>query len=361
LGNYQVLDSMGVRSLGPTVRARHVIESRAQRQGGDVVIKLLQPVLSADRDLRRRFSRVPNQAIKLDHPSLVKVHDALSDGPWLGLVTAFVEGEDLSGHICPGGLELAEALKLLEPIAAALDYLHSSGLVHGCLKPENIRLRRDGTPVILDVGFTRDIGAGLSGTMISLGGSTWMAPEQADGDWGPAADRYALGMIAYALLAGRLPWRSSTGEGSVLAAKLDGRLLPLSETKSDLPDRVCVAVMTMLASRYVDRPSRCRPFIESLSEGAAHADPQIDVPDNIRRVIEMTARRMIEVYDGDTVPPPVQRFGELIAERRYSAVKREVIPLRDATVALYSEAGSRPPARVAHAFRTIDTILRNLD
>ena len=98
-----------------------------------------------------------------------------------------------------------------------------------------------------------------------MGTVSYMAPEQIDAKKvGPAADRYALGVIVYEMLAGRRPWDKGTSEGRIYTLKLQGVLNPLHHMKSDIPVRVSKAVMKMLSTRVEDRYNSCLEFLSDL-------------------------------------------------------------------------------------------------
>jgi len=183
LGSYRVLGVLGAGGMGTVLRARHDKESWAQRQGGDVAIKVVHTALAADEEFQERFFSEAAMGRRLQHPGLARVYDVISEGPWLGTILELIEGEDLGASIKPGGLSVSEALSLLRPLAEALDHLHAEGVVHRDLKPGNVKVRSDGRPVLLDLGIAKDLEAkdgGHTRTMTAMGTSAWMAPEQAD-------------------------------------------------------------------------------------------------------------------------------------------------------------------------------------
>lgn len=256
--------------MGTVLRARHAEEGWAKRQGGDVAIKLIHPHIAEDPSFRERFFAEAGLGRKVQHPSVASVFDVVSEEPWLGTVMSLVGGVTLDHWIRPGGLPVHEALALLTPLAHALDHLHGLGIVHRDVKPANIKVRADGTPVILDLGIAKDLkaGEGLTGTATSMGTVGWMAPEQADAKHvGPAADRYALGLITYALLSGQMPWPDDASEARVLTRKLTGELQPLDAARAGLASGVVAAVSAMLAMDPSARPASCGAFISGLSTG----------------------------------------------------------------------------------------------
>jgi serine/threonine protein kinase len=270
IGSYRILGLVGSGGMGTVVRARHAEDGWAAQQGGDVAIKLIHPEIASSAEFRSRFMTEAGLGRRLQHPGLVPVYDVVSDGPWLGTVMGLVLGAPLSQRIVPGGLSVGEVAALLEPLGAALDHLHSHGVVHRDVKPANIVVRADGSAVLLDLGIAKDTQAELGGhtrTMTALGTSAWMAPEQADAKHvDGAADRYAFGLLAYALLAGRMPWGSDATEARVLATKLMGQLEPLSVSKPGVSGSVSTAVMSMLSLSPSERPSSCASFMAKLTE-----------------------------------------------------------------------------------------------
>ena len=269
LGNYRILGVIGAGGMGTVVRARHIEEGWARQQGGDVALKLIHPHIASDEAFRERFFTEAALGKRVHHPGLATVYDVVSEGTWLGVVQEYVHGEELTARIRTGGLRVSQTLLLLDPIAEALDHLHASGIVHRDLKPANIRIREDGLPVLLDLGIAKDLsatGKGQTRTQASLGTSSWMAPEQADAQTvTTAADVYALGLIAYALLSGRLPWSAETTELRILTKKLMGELLPLSEAAPGVPSTVASAVMRALAVDPSERPASCVSLVDSLT------------------------------------------------------------------------------------------------
>jgi serine/threonine protein kinase len=270
IGSYRVLGFVGSGGMGTVVRARHVEDGWAAQQGGDVAIKLIHPHIASSGEFRSRFMAEAAMGRRMQHAGLVSVYDVVSEGPWLGTVMDFVEGETLSARVTQGGLSVAEVVRLLAPLGAALDHLHAHGIVHRDVKPGNVVVRPDGTLVLLDLGIAKDTQRGDAQTraLTAMGTSAWMAPEQADAKTvDGAADRYPLGLMAYALLAGRLPWGSDVTEARALANKLTGSLEPLSSVRRDLPAAVCDAVSRMLSLDPGARFPSCRAFVEALQSG----------------------------------------------------------------------------------------------
>lgn len=269
LGNYRVLECIGAGGMGTVVRARHTNESWAQHQGGDVAIKFIHPHIAQNIDFQERFMQEAALGTSLHHPSLIMVYDVVQEGPWLGTVMQMIEGETLTSLIKADGLSISKTIALLKPLAAGLDYLHANKVIHRDLKPDNIKVKPDGTLVILDLGIAKDMLAKDSHTkpMTALGTSAWMAPEQIDAKHiGPEADRYALGLIAYVLLSGQLPWGKDISEARMLVCKLSEPPTPLYRLQPSLSKEFSQVVMRMLSIKAEDRIKGCLAFVAALEE-----------------------------------------------------------------------------------------------
>ena len=226
-----------------------------------VALKLLRAATGQDARMLKRFEREAALLMKLRHPHIIQVYDAgqTADGrPYIAM--EYVTGGDLVDllHQRKGNkLAVSEALYLMRRVAGAMAYAHERGIVHRDLKPSNILLRADtGEPVIADLGIAALAGAKpLTGTMEALGTPQYMAPEQgahhgaADG----RADVYAIGVMLYELLTGRLPFEGDNG-WALLLQKQQEDAPPVLSRRRDLDPRLAAVVDTCLrrdpAARY---------------------------------------------------------------------------------------------------------------
>jgi hypothetical protein len=198
---------LGVGGMGAVYRARQEHLDRP------VALKLMAPALAADPAFTARFQREARVLARLDHPHIVRLHDAGGDDAGrLWLVMELVEGASLRQVLDTGRLSAAEALGLLPDLCAALAYAHGQGVVHRDLKPENILVDTAGRLRIADFGLAKLMAGepgsqALTGTGQVLGTAAYMAPEQVIGspEVDHRADLYALGVLAYELLTGHLP------------------------------------------------------------------------------------------------------------------------------------------------------------
>ncbi|HUG92814.1 MAG TPA: serine/threonine-protein kinase, partial [Planctomycetaceae bacterium] len=170
--------------------------------GKEVAIKLLQQNMDVE-------LRGVSQCLNLKHPNLVTIFDIRRDADddhWI--VMEFVSGEGLDKHIArnPGGMPVEDALGWLSGIAAGLTFLHDRGIVHRDLKPANV-YREEDVVKIGDVGLSKFISESRRNAQTqSVGTVYYMAPEVAHGRYGREVDIYALGVVLYEMLTGRVPF-----------------------------------------------------------------------------------------------------------------------------------------------------------
>ena len=249
-----------------------------------VVVKVLPPEY-ASRVSEARFRREMAVAAQLQqHPNILPVLGAGTRGELLWYTMPFIEGESLRARLArEGRLAVRDALRILADAADALAYAHAQGVVHRDIKPENILLGPGGRALVADFGIAKALGAGRSGggagdgltaTGSSLGTPGYMAPEQiaGGGEPDPRTDVYALGVVAYEMLAGRPPFTGPTPQ-AVAAAHLTARPAPLTGARPDAPPGVAAAIMRALAKDPADRFASAAELREALETAGAAVTP----------------------------------------------------------------------------------------
>ncbi len=307
IGKYEVLEELGRGGFAVVYKARDVELDRL------VALKVLRPALGDDPDFVARFKQEARAAARLQHPNIVIVHDAAQIDGQLIIAMQYVEGRTLRDELqLWGALPIDKALVILEQIAGALDYAHLRGVVHRDVKPANILLEEAGQGVhatLLDFGLAKAMEAStvLTSQGKLLGSPEYMAPEQADPnrahEVGPATDRYALGIVAYQLLIGRVPFPGNTS--ATLNAQLNLTPPDPHTLRSEVSPQVSAVLLKMLAKAPADRYASAREFVAALrmatvTPGAS----QVAVPRPAQGPIE-TARKP-EVI---TPVPPIPRKG----------------------------------------------------
>ncbi|MFF3982116.1 serine/threonine-protein kinase [Streptomyces sp. NPDC055808] len=268
-GRYELAALLGQGGMGQVWTA---YDRRLDRR---VAVKLLRPDRVAGggaggdaEELRRRFVRECRVTAQVDHPGLVTVHDAGSDGDDLYLVMQYVEGSDLADHLAehepyPWPWTVAVAAQL----CAVLSAVHAVPIVHRDLKPRNVMVRPDGTLTVLDLGVASVLDADttrLTHTGSPIGSPAYMAPEQAmGGAVGPYTDLYALGVLLHELLSGDVPFAGSTALG-VLHRHLYEPPVAVRGLRPEVPEPLEALVLRLLAKDPQDRPSCAQEVYEAL-------------------------------------------------------------------------------------------------
>jgi len=272
--NLQIVRPLGRGGMGAVYLARDEYLDR------EVAIKTLPADLGSDDALRDRFRREARIAAKLHHPNIVPLHTFGEGERVLYYVMGFVRGETLAQRLQRDGvLDSVDAQRILIEIAAALRHAHAQGVIHRDLKPENILLDDvTGTAVLADFGIARVFsGGGLTRAGAVLGTPLYMAPEQASGSTvDHRADIYALGVIGYRMLTGRLPVEGET-LNELLAQHVTRVPAPVTQLNPSVPQDLNDAVMRCLEKNPNARWQNVADFTAAIStqEPSIEGAPQM--------------------------------------------------------------------------------------
>jgi len=263
LGPYWISGRIGRGGMATVYRAHHAALDR------DVAIKVLPDFFAEEESYRERFQQEARSVARLKHPNILNIFDYGQERGVTYLVLELVEGGTLAdrlGH----PIDLEEVIKVMRPIASALDYAHGEGVLHRDIKPSNILLHRDGTPVLADFGLAKMAGAtrSLTASGTVLGTPEYMSPEQGAGDpIGPASDRYSLAVVAYEMLTGRVPFEADT-PAAVLLSHINKAVPPTRELVGELSGHVEDALRKALAKHPADRFDSASQFVSALTPAA---------------------------------------------------------------------------------------------
>ncbi len=249
-----------------------------------VAIKVLRSELAATLGAKR-FQQEIEIAAGLQHPHILGVHDSGEADGFLFYVMPYVEGESLRQRLDRGGrMSVPEVIRLLLEVADALAQAHARGVVHRDIKPENIMLSGRHA-LVMDFGVAKAVSDASERRVattvgVALGTPSYMAPEQvtADPKLDHRADIYALGVLGYELLSGRLPFFEGTPQ-QILAAHLTQNPEPVTLFRPDIPPALANVVMRALAKLPEDRWQNAGEVIAQLepilSTGSAVAMPTL--------------------------------------------------------------------------------------
>ena len=258
-----------VRQLGQGGMGSVWLAEDTQLDNKQFAIKMLPSILVSNKRAYRQLKDEALVAMKLVHPNIVQLRAFEENGGNPFLVMDYIDGETLDDYLAEKGkLSEDETIRLLKPIAAALDYAHGEGVVHRDVKPANVMIRKDGHPYILDFGIAREIQETMTRVTGKLSSGTllYMSPEQLHGAAPkPAQDIYSFAAMAYECLKGEPPFARGQIEYQIE-----------HDTPSPLPDGFSIAkqVMAGLAKKPEDRPGACSAVIGlSVAAGTSGSIP----------------------------------------------------------------------------------------
>ena len=277
-GQFHVRGEIGRGGMGVVYLALDVPLDRL------VALKVLPPTLAADPVTRERFVREARTAARLAHPNIVPVYRADAAGGTAFFAMAYVDGESLADRLRErGALPPADAVPVLRDAAYALAYAHARGVVHRDVKPENILLERaTRRTLVTDFGIARhadgssadaDPATRLTQDGHVLGTLHYMSPEQVSGaPLDGRSDLYALGVVAYQALSGRLPFEGLPAM-AVLVAHATRPAPPLRTVAPDVPAALAEVVDRCLAktpeARYASGEALADALVDALERAAA--------------------------------------------------------------------------------------------
>jgi serine/threonine-protein kinase len=272
---YQFTEKLGAGGMGEIYKA---LDTRLSRT---VAIKVLPSARSGDPDRRRRFLQEAQAASGLNHPSIITIHDVISEGDTEFMVMEYVHGKTLNDLIPKGGLRVPLVIKYALQMADALSTAHAAGIVHRDLKPANVMVTESGLVKILDFGLakltdpsvipdddsTRTIAnsAPLTVEGSILGTVSYMSPEQAQGKKvDTRSDIFSFGAVLYEMATGR---RAFEGESSLstLSSILRDDPKPMIEVAPDVPPSLEAVFVRCLRKNPDDRWQNMKEVQSALS------------------------------------------------------------------------------------------------
>jgi serine/threonine-protein kinase len=232
-----------------------------------VAIKKLRPQYARDPNFRARFEREAQAAASFTHPNIIDIYDVGEEHGTPYIVMEYVPGDDLAHIIAAEGpFDPDDVAALVEQVAAALDYAHQRGFVHRDIKPHNILVDDAGLAKVVDFGIAKGVGdSDLTEAGEGLGTVHYISPEQASGLMAtPSSDTYSLGVIAYEMLTGQLPFDADTPVGIAMQHISNVPTHP-SDVNPDVPRPVGDVVMRTLDKNPTTRFPSASAFAEALT------------------------------------------------------------------------------------------------
>ena len=312
-GAYQVERELGRGGMASVYEAVDV------HLGRRVALKVLPPEMAMRRSMAERFKREAKMAAALDHPNIVPVYRVGQSGGLLYIAMKFIKGRPLDSILqTQGPLQIPVVLTILRAAASALAYAHERGIVHRDVKSANIMIDTDGRAVVSDFGIARAVeDPTITATGTVVGTPYFMSPEQcAARRIGPQSDQYSLGVVAFQMLLGAVPFNADTLPG-IMHHHFYTPVPNLRLVRPEIPEALNEVVMRMLAKKSEDR----------YASTAALASAILDIPlgEAGRREAETVLR---DLAGGATAPrvsvdqlPPL-RSGVHLTPARSAVFKR---------------------------------------
>jgi hypothetical protein len=257
LGQYEIVERLGGGGMAVVYRAVQ------QPLGREVALKALSSELFQDEGFVKRFETEAKTLAKLDHPNILPIYDfEVMDGVAF-LTMPLIRGGTLRDILNRGPLDPLTAWRYLREIGDGLQHAHDAGIVHRDLKPTNVLIHADGRAMLADFGLARGAGQPTHLTTIGLAIGTpgYMAPEQVMGhDVDKRADIYAMGVLTFEMLTGRLPYIGAN-RMEVAYATVNSQIPSAVKLNAALPDELDQLLAKVLAKDPAQRPQTVRDLL----------------------------------------------------------------------------------------------------
>ncbi|HLY26417.1 MAG TPA: serine/threonine-protein kinase, partial [Aggregatilineales bacterium] len=288
VGQYEIIALLGKGGMAVVYRARQ------SSIGRDVAIKVIKPDLAETEEFEKRFQREAEAIASLSHPFILKVFDYGQQGDQVYLVTELLKGGSLADAIRKEPLSPESAGRTLDQIASALDYAHERGIIHRDLKPANVLLDEKGNAHLTDFGIAKILSENntLTQSGAAIGTPAYMSPEQWQGTALDArADVYALGVVLFEMLTGKLPFQADTAY-SMMHLHVNEPIPSIRQVRPDLPAAVETIINKALAKNREER------FASAGELAAAYHAALLDKSVPLART---DSTEKVALMDGETV------------------------------------------------------------
>jgi len=272
IGQYTILGVLGRGGMGVVYRAR---DDKRRR---DVALKFLSAALVADAQAKARFVREARVLSALDHPNVGSIYELSEHEGHPFLALALYEGETLKDAIARGPLPMADAVRVVQRIAAGLAAAHDAGIVHRDVKPANVILTSSTQIKLLDFGIAKLLDPPTGSSVLTQGGVVlgtlaYAAPEQIVGE--PVdhrSDLWSLGVIAYEAVTGTPPFHAK--RRSVIASRIFAdEPTPPKQLRPDIPEALTAIIHGLLRKVPDERIQRAAEVVARLIELCSSVQP----------------------------------------------------------------------------------------
>jgi hypothetical protein len=290
IGPYRIIESVGRGGMASVFKA---YEASLDRY---VALKVLPPEFLHDPTFAERFRREAQTIARLEHPQIIPIFaydiDSATGTPWMAM--RLISGGSLSQRIKRGRLMPSESARVLKDVADALDYAHRQGVIHRDVKPQNVLLDDSGRVYLADFGIAKIVesSAHMTQTGMITGTPQYMAPEQALGkSIDKTIDIYALGIVAYELFTGRVPFSADTPVAVLMKQASEPMPLPpVSEVQEDVTRAILRATAKDPVSRWPSATAFAQAIVNATTSAASSV--AVDATSDMPALSEETMQQM---------------------------------------------------------------------
>jgi serine/threonine-protein kinase len=265
LGEYEIMDELGRGGMATVFLAHDIALDRK------VAIKVMAPHLLEGDGMAERFKLEARTAAQLSHPHIIPIYAVRETESTLFFVMKYVEGKTLDEIIKrTGPLPIPMIKDVLSKVGSALGYAHRRDVIHRDVKPGNIMIDEEGTPIVTDFGIAKvSAKMGLTMTGTTIGTPAYMSPEQCEAKQVTgASDQYSLGIVAWEMLTGKTPF-SGDSAVTTMYKHCHEPVPPLRDFRPDAPPEVLETITRMLAKSPTERWPSLEAAVTKLG-GATH-------------------------------------------------------------------------------------------
>jgi len=330
-GDYEIKRELGRGGMAVVFEG---VETELRRR---VAVKVLPPEM-ATQDTAERFKREARMAASLDHPNIIPVYRVGQADGIQYMAMKFVDGRGLDEIVKEqGALPIPIVVRIIADSARALAFAHDNGVIHRDIKGANILIEKDGRVLVTDFGIARAVGEHtITATGMVMGTPSFMSPEQCGGvKLTYHSDQYSLGVVAFQLLTGSLPFEAETFVGLVQHHYMTPPP-DIKRVRDDVPDELLAVVYRALAKRPEERFPNTKQMVAALDAVPLSAEERTEADHTLQELVTGGRVSRVEI---DELPPLVTPMETALAGRTEQKSRTPIFVAAAVAVVAVASAG----------------------